>query len=171
MPLTERPRIPRVHSGGQSIMFWSCVTSEEFGPLITLPRIMNSDSYCKLLEDVVKPYLDDLEMRYGRKFIFMQDNAPCHTAKKVMAKFEELGIRTFRWPPSSPDLNPIENSWAIWKRKRHLLFGNASNREELKIQAEFIWSTFTKKEAKALVDSFSRRLEAVICAEGGAIRY
>jgi transposase len=152
-------------------MFWGCITREGFGPLVMLPRIMNSIQYCELLEEVVKPYLDDLERRHGRKFIFMQDNAPCHAAKRVTAKFKELGIRTLRWPPSSPDLNPIENVWATWKRRRNATFGNAANRHALKDQAEFIWSQFTKQEAINLLDSFRGRLQAVIQLEGAAIRY
>ena len=63
-----------------------------------------ANSYLALLEDLVVPnYTDDL--------IFMQDNAPIHTAKKVKEWFEERGIRVTDWPPYSPDLNPIEHTW------------------------------------------------------------
>ena len=39
-------------------------------------------------------------------YLFMHDNAPCHTASKVA---NYLRIRTMKWPAQSPDLNSTEN--------------------------------------------------------------
>jgi hypothetical protein len=41
--------------------------------------------------------------------IFMHDNAPVHQAGIVKNLLAELGIEVMKWPPYSPDLNPIEN--------------------------------------------------------------
>jgi hypothetical protein len=46
---------------------------------------------------------------------FLQDGIPCHTSKKVMAMLKEKQIIVKDWPVNSPDLNPIENPWAIMK--------------------------------------------------------
>ena len=59
-------------------------------------------SYMDALEDGLLP------MYNGE--LFMQDNAPIHTAHVVRAWFNNNGVHCLvSWPPYSPDLNPIEH--------------------------------------------------------------
>jgi transposase len=127
--------------------------------------------YCRLLEEVIAPYIHAVERQTGTRLILMQDNAPCHKAKSVMAKITELGLSTFKWPASSPDLNPIENAWSIWKRRRRSQYGFPANRLDLEHQALSVWRNFTLAEAHALVNSFKKRLPLVVKENGYLIRY
>ena len=51
------------------------------------------------------------------EMLFVQDNAPIHTANMVKEWFETHSITLVEWPPNSSDLNPIDQVWAMLKQQ------------------------------------------------------
>ena len=43
--------------------------------------------------------------------ILMEDGAPVHHSNAQKYWREQLGLRKLKWPPNSPNLNPIESVW------------------------------------------------------------
>jgi hypothetical protein len=102
---------------------------------------------------------------------FQQDGAPAHTARVTQAWLQDE-IPDFltkeEWPPSSPDLNPLDFSvWGILESracaKAH------TSLESLKISLVREWSKIPQELFRVAVDSVPKRLRAVIAAEGGYI--
>jgi transposase len=55
-----------------------------------------------------------------RGFYFIMDNAPIHKQIEDMLNERNRGYKCVFLPPYSPELNPIEQFWALVKRKvRH----------------------------------------------------
>ena len=81
----------------------------------------------------------------------MQDNAPCHKAKTVLSFLEEEGIAVMKWPPQSPDINPIENVWRIIVEK-------AQNRNSQNI--DDLWG-FLKEEWESITTTFCKLVHVV----------
>lgn len=90
-------------------------------PLIVIPQgvKVNSQVYIELLETQVLGWINEQDWQQG--YCFMQDGAPSHTSRITQAWCKE-NFSTFwdkeTWPPSSPDLNPMDFSvWSILERK------------------------------------------------------
>ena len=128
----DLPVNQQLHSGGFSVMFWGCFVGDEFGPLVPIEGTMKSLQYSELLRRHLLPI-------YQPQNIFMQDNAPCHVGRLLKDLLETHGVRTLKWPAQSPDLNPIENLWAILKQRRQQKYGIPMSRDELIEQMQDIW--------------------------------
>jgi len=158
---------PQIHSGGFSIMFWGCFSKLGLGPLVALEGTMNSENYLELIKDTLLPEIDAA----GRPMVFMQDNAPCHKAKRIMDFFAQENIETLNWPPQSPDMNPIENLWAIIKARRKKKYGVPTSRNELIEQIFDIWNDIDVGLVHTLAESANKRVQAVLKANGKVTKY
>lgn len=74
---------------------------------------MNSDMYTWVLKDALVPILEDV---MDNQIIFHQDNASIHASKHTQDWFAARDITFLDGPAHSPNLNPIENLWAILAR-------------------------------------------------------
>ena len=102
----------------QSVMVWEGMSAKGRTPLVFIPPGVKINAV-KYQELVLDPIVRDLgkTMFNNRPFLFQQDGAPAHTAK-VNQEWLRRNIPDFiskeEWPPSSPDLNPLDFSlWSI----------------------------------------------------------
>ena len=101
----------------------------------------------------------------------MEDNAPIHRAKTAENWRLAHGIVKMGWPAQSPDLNPIENLWYIMKKHFHRKWAHRRNSIATKALLEFVWIKIEKSYIDKLVESMSKRMQLLVDAEGGPIKY
>ena len=157
---------PTIQAGGGSVMVWGCMSANGVGPLLRLGKPYNATSYNTILHEVVKPFSSD---NLPEDFIFQQDNAPVHTARKVKQSLQYLRFNVMDWPPQSPDLNVIEHLWGIIKK--HLQTIHFKRTDDLWCQIQEIWANISTDTCRKLVASMPERMAEVIKNEGHPTRY
>ena len=159
--------MPTVKFGGGKLMVWGCFSVHGVGDLYRIHGKVNAMRY----REILKHHMAKKYRAMGKDVIFQHDNAPCHTAKKVKNYLSRAGFRVLPWPSQSPDLNPIENLWALIKHDLYYKAPKASSLDELFEIIKGIWESFPLELIRKLVHSMPRRINAVIRNNGGHIRY
>lgn len=131
---------------------------------------MNSDTYISILSNVLEPSVKKIfHTKRHCRYIFQQDNAPCHKSAKSMAFLKKKNICTMNSPPQSPDLNPIENLWTMVKIE--IAKYSPSSKKELFEIVQREWEKFSKLQCENLIKTMPKRVKAVLKAKGMATKY
>lgn len=149
------------------VMVWLGVTWNGFTSLVVLPpkTSFNSDFYSKEVLPIVKR---DGTRLIGPKFIFQQDGASCHTSEETIQALKNLGIAYIgpdRWPPNSPDLNPLD--YFVWNEiENHLKSKKFNNRDDLIKKIKESIKEIPKKMIRDAIKNFRSRIYEVEKSRG-----
>lgn len=156
-----------------SIMVWSVISGKGTGRLHLIEGRLNAVRYIEVLRNRLLPQVKDwYGDEYLTRFTFMQDSAPCHTAKTVLRFLRnELKMKVLAWPGNSPDLNPLENLWE--KLKKKISCDQPTKKCELIASLIRHWhrDQDISEAVVPLLSSMPRRIQAVIKAKGGNTKY
>jgi transposase len=180
----EGHQVQMVPARGKQIkqMFWAafCGLPRRSGliPLFGDPLSRRGGVSSRTIEELYRRVLPTLLNSINQNAIFQQDNALVHTAYIVRDALNELECEIMEWPPYSPDLNPIENLWALLKAEilkgypelMHLP-NNASTLELLVKAAQEAWDTLDTEIFKHLSETMPHRVADVIKYEGWHTSY
>ena len=100
---------------------------------------------------------------------YLQDNDPKHKSTMIRDWFFTQGITLLDFPPYSPDMNPIENLWAVLKSMVYR--SNINNLDGLWDAAQRCWQNIPNETLKDLIASMPRRVAAVIKSKGFYTKY
>ena len=148
-----------------SVMVWGCFGDKHKPNLCFVDGYMNSNKYIEILKENILPL-----SRKDQNMTFKDDSAPCHRAKIVKKFVDENKINVMDWPGNSPDLNPIENLWAILKGKirRNII----PNRRILQEEIVKVWNNEIKDEILSkLIYSMHKRIKQCIKNKGYVTKY
>ena len=137
-----------------------------------LEKLLEAKGICfkaylqQVLEPVIFPLFDIL----GVEYIFMEDGSKVHIGDARLPKLQH-NIRGFNWPPSSPDLNPIEKVWQWMKEELKKLPYVPKYREDLKRELQLLWDKVDPRDFRPYTERLTCKIEDVIKFRGMATIY
>lgn len=164
--LKEKQQFPR------SVMVWAGVSARGKLPVIICEEgcKVNAKNY---QEEILKKMVPKANRLHKGKWVLQQDSAPSHRSSSTQRYLKEKVPRFIpanKWPPCSPDLNPLDYSvWGLLKQRvysRHL-----STIEELGsvIQEEF--NALDQAHITNAIQQWRKRLRLVVQHQGGHIEH
>ena len=164
-----------VKHGGGSIMLWSAITYAGVGWVCKISGNMDKTLYKEILEDELEQTIAFTAKKLGFRrdqVIFQQDNDPKHTSNLVKEYLQEQSYQVMQWPAQSPDLNPIENMWALLKRRLNEYETAAKGMNELYERVVEVWyDQIKEEECQKVIESMPKRIQACIKAKGRWTKY
>ena len=132
---------------------------------------VDSEHYLEVMEQVVLPWI---EATYGERdicYVWQQDGAPCHTSHATQDWCEDNLQDFFKkdeWPPSSPDLNPLD--YAFWGYLLKCIgIIPYPNLETMKKCVDDAWESLEAGYIQKTCAAFPKKMRQVIAASGGII--
>lgn len=129
---------------------------------------MKSADYITILEKSLIPFLTHFE---DEDWTFQQDNARIHTSSETSAWLCAEKITVLDWPACSPDLNPMENLWAIIARRVYAENKHYDTVEQLKKAIKSAWLGVESLILGNLIESMRRRVFQLIGRSGRLTDY
>ncbi len=153
--------VSTVQASGGGVMVWGIFYWHTLGPLVPIEHRLNATAYLSIVADHVHPFITTVYS--SSDGYFLQDNAPCHKAQIISDWFLEHDneFTLLKWPPHSPDLNPIEHLWDVVEREIRIM-----DVQQLRDAIMSIWTKISEECFQHLVESMLRRIKAVLKAKG-----
>jgi len=145
----------------QKIMVWGAITKTGLSTMFFARENVNSHTYVQILKDNLLPLMDNIPLAHLLSTVFQQDNAKPHTANHSKEFFSKEKILITNWPPLSPDLNIIENVWALMKKK--IRESEPSSMSMLQKEIQLAWNSIvTPTLCSSLYQSLPSRIKKVL---------
>lgn len=129
---------------------------------------VNTECY---INNLLPDLLQDCHDLLGEDFVFQQDGAPAHTARRTQDILQQSCpdfIQKDDWPPNSPDLNPLDfHVWGVMLDRYQKHLPKPQNIEELKTVLQQIWESLPQEQIKKSILSVKKRLLACVRVKGG----
>ena len=160
-----------------SKMLWGAINYYQRCPLYEIQGTLDAQKYKTILTTCAFPFITRIEnylidANYPESVVtLMDDNDPKHSSHAVADLCILKGVQTLDWPSQSPDLNPIENVWAMLNRQ--IMHDNPKGiaTADVFLKYQEAWGKIPFEHIQHTIDSIPERCKDVIRHKGYQTRY
>src|SRR5579871_3390565 len=144
-------------------------SEKSFGNIYYFTENLNSELLCTIYKKTLLPSARKFFGEDNDSWKLQEDNDPKYTSGKAQTWKKDNDVNNISCPSQSPDLNPMENVWAVLK-------ANVSNYKPRSTQhlikiIKKEWKKLDGVFAKNLVLSMKNRISLILSNEGDHILY
>ena len=148
---------------------YGCFSEEGFGNIYCFTENLNAELLCTIYKIALLPSAKNFFGQDDHSWLLQEDNDPKHTSEKAERWRDEHHVNRISWPAQSPDLNPMENVWAVLK-------ANISNYKPTSVKhlikiIKKEWKSLDNVFAKNLIVSMKNRIALLLSNNGDHIYY
>ena len=136
--------------------------------MVILEGHQTGKDYIKTLQNHLLPLIERCSLT---QMVFQHDNSPIHAAKITKQWFDEHHIECMDWPSRSPDLNPIENLWAVLARNVYAEGRQFTDRYSLIECIKQCWQYMAEDLLHTLINNMKQRRIKVLTNKGNFLKY
>lgn len=151
----------------ERVSLWGCFCARGVGQAEIFVGEFNAARYVDILQHNLLQTA--LHFYPQEPWWFQQDNAPQHTSQAARTWFHNHGVNLLDFPPYSPDLNPIENLWAVLKSRVEARLARTTDEVEHILKEE--WEALDNTLLASLAHSMPQRCAQVVQHQGHKASY
>ncbi len=152
--------VSTVQAAGGGVMVWGIFSKHTLGPLVPIEHRLKATDYLRIVADHVLPFMTTVYPSSDATSSRIMHH--CHKAQIISDWFLEHDneFTLLKWPPQSPDLNPIEHLWDVVEREICIIDVQPTNLQQLCDAIMTIWTKISE-ECFQHLESLSWRIKAI----------
>ncbi len=156
--------------GGRGVMVWGIFSWYTLNPLVPIEHRLNATACLRIVAVMSIP----LWLQFIHHLMATSSRIMHHVTAQIISDWfleHDNEFTLLKWPPQSPDLNPIEHLCDVVEREIHIMDVQPTNLQQLCDDIMSIWTKISEESFQHIVESMPRRIKAVLKAKGGPSRY
>ena len=142
---------------------WGGISSRGKTELHFFTSSIDSLYYQDILDEVL---IEEANTLYPDGWYLVQDNARPHVSCSTKSFSQQRSVNVLDWPSLSPDMNPVENVWALMKHEVEKSL--PTTLAQLKSVIQDVWQNI---EAEHFCSSMPNRIAQCLTLEGATTSY